>query len=249
MLTPQQISLFNSQGYLVLKQFCPASVLQQLNLQVKQELDQRIEPLELESTVGYPGAPATGADGDHTIRRLLTASDRDPVYREWACYPKLKAILTQLLPSSPILVRAHHNCVMTKHPHFSSDSWWHQDLRYWNYSEGNLISAWTALGTEHIENGCLQVIPGSHRLAYSAEQFDQQKFFRQDLALNQPILQQALPVELEAGDTVLFHCRLLHAARRNSTEHTKKATVFTYRSDLDQPLPNTRSSSINDIEL
>jgi phytanoyl-CoA hydroxylase len=138
---------------------------------------------------------------------------------------------------------------MTKQPAFSSDSWWHQDLRYWQYSQGELISAWLALGKEYPENGCLQVIPGSHRMTFGRNQFDEQLFFRSDLPDNRLLLKGAQYVTLDAGDVVLFHCRLLHAATRNLTNERKLALVYTYRNQLDSPVVGSRSAASSDVML
>ena len=75
---------------------------------------------------------------------------------------------------------AHHNCVMTKQPRFSSDTGWHQDVRYWHFERPELVNVWVALGDETPENGCLRVIPGTHAGTFRPEQFDAAKFLRAD---------------------------------------------------------------------
>jgi len=251
MLHAEDIQQFHQQGYLVLKQFCPQDLLSAIKQTTHHHLSDRIEPLELEAELQYPGAPLKDGEGHQTIRRLKQAYDRDTVFQQWGKFEPTLSILRQLF-STPVpddevlLVRAHHNCVMTKHPRFSSDSWWHQDLRYWRYSKGELISSWLALGDETEQNGCLQVIPGSHRDHFVPEQFDEAKFYRQDREDNQQRLADRVKVELTAGDLVLFHCRLLHAATRNRTDQTKLALVYTYRSNDDVPEAGSRSASLPD---
>lgn len=249
MLSSEQVNQFQQQGFVKLSQFCPPELWQQMLAISQQHLEQRVEPLELESELQYPGAPPNNAEGSETIRRLKQAYNRHSVFAQWSAYPSLVASLEQLMGPSNFLVRAHHNCIMTKQPAYSSDSWWHQDLRYWRYHNGELVSAWLALGKEVPENGCLQVIPGSHRMTFQREQFDDALFFRKDLPQNQPVLKQALHIELNAGDVVLFHCRLLHAATRNRTEQRKLAVVFTYRNQADQPIEGSRSAEIADVPL
>ncbi len=249
MLTSDQVSQFKAQGFLVLKQlFSPGEVKQIRDISV-QHLNQRVAPFELESDLQYPGAPAAEHNGAHTIRRLKQAYDRDPSFQSWCRAEPLTAAIRQLIEEPIYLVRAHHNCVMTKLPEFSSDSLWHQDLRYWSYSKGNLVSAWLALGPENLENGCLQVIPGSHRRQYQPDQFDDASFFKQELAINQTLLKNKVAVTLNPGDVTLFHCRLLHAATRNHTEQPKLAAVYTYRGLSDRPVEGSRSASLPDVEI
>lgn len=249
MLNQRQIESFCEQGFLVLRQFCPAATRQHILELSKKHLDDRVVPYELESELQYPGAPNAASNGGQTIRRLKQAYDRAPTFANWATNNELSSILEQLLKEPVYLVRSHHNCVMTKQPRFSSDSLWHQDIRYWRYSQRELISAWLALGDETIKNGCLQVVPGSHRLSFSAEQFDDDSFFIKQLDENQRLLQQKQYIELDAGDLVLFHCRLLHSATRNYTDQTKFTAVFTYRAESDCPLADSRSASLTDVPL
>lgn len=249
MLTTEQIDSFFAQGYLILRNFCPEQQWQAIRSVAEQQLQSRSMPVELESDLEYPGAPSKDNDAAETIRRLKQAVDRDPAIRDWATSSQVASVLKDLLAEPIFLVRAHHNCIMTKQPEFSSDSWWHQDLRYWRYTQGNLISAWLALGEENERNGGLMVVPGSHKMSFTPQQFDEALFFRQDLEENQQILRSKINLELAPGDLLLFHCRTIHAATRNYTNQTKMAAVFTYRSGSDLPVAGTRSAEIPDIEL
>ncbi|NVJ61967.1 MAG: phytanoyl-CoA dioxygenase family protein [Gammaproteobacteria bacterium] len=249
MLTPEQIDTFFSQGYLVLPNFCSEQQWQGIRDFAEQQLQSRAVPVELESDLEYPGAPTKENDAAETIRRLKQVVDRSPIIRDWATSNQVASVLKSLLPSPLYLVRAHHNCIMTKQPEFSSDSWWHQDLRYWRYSEGNLVSTWLALGEENERNGGLMVIPGSHKWSYQPHQFDSNLFFRQDLPENQALLEQKVKLTLNPGDLLLFHCRTLHAATRNYTDQTKMAAVFTYRTESDTPIEGSRSAESEDLKL
>jgi len=92
------------------------------------------QPLEYEAQVKYPGAPVSlDAPGGRTVRRLLQACARDELYRDWATSPELAERLRQLLGGKLELSQAHHNCIMTKNPAFSSATGWHQDIRYWSF--------------------------------------------------------------------------------------------------------------------
>ncbi len=249
-LSLEHRSSFEKQGFLLLKNFCPESIYSTIKKIGQQHLDKRIKPYELESELQYPGASTDPKQpGFKTIRRLLQAYDRDNRIQEWIHYPELTQVLNSLLDTPPILVKAHHNCIMTKNPHFSSDSLWHQDLRYWHYQKGELISVWLALGEENERNGCLQVIPQSHQYHFHSYQFDNEKFFLTDLTENKDLLKHRQVINMQAGDVLFFHSRLLHAATRNHTEMTKMAAVFTFRKESDSPIAGTRSAKFRDIEL
>ncbi len=250
MLTPEDILDFNNNGYLVLPGFSGAHFCESVVAFAKNELAQQVMPIEFEVDTQYPGAPLSrSAEGGATARRLLMASARHPMLRNWATTGALNGILHQLLGADVLLCQAHHNCIMTKQPAFSSVTGWHRDSRYWNFARPDLVSAWLALGDEQVENGCLLVLPESHRWAVDAEQLDARQFLRTDLAENKSLLDQSTAVPLQQGDLLLFHSNLFHAAGRNTTERTKFSMVFTYRSGDNLPKPGSRSASKEEFIL
>ena len=142
-----------------------------------------------------------------------------------------------------------HNCIMTKQPRYSSETLWHQDIRYWSYERPELVSIWLALGRETPENGCLYLIPGTHRMAFSPDRFDDELFLRTEQADNAALIARKLPAALEPGDVLFFHCRTFHAAGRNRTGQTKFSVVFTFRPGDNPPRPSSRSASMPELVL
>jgi phytanoyl-CoA hydroxylase len=152
------------------------------------------------------------------------------------------AALRQVIEGEIQVSQCHHNCVMTKYPGYSSATLWHQDIRYWSFDRPELVSAWFALKHENRRNGALKVIPGSHRIEVDRGRFDRDLFLRPDLTANRDLIHQAVEVELNPGDVLLFHCRLFHAAGKNLTDEVKLSPVFTYHAEDNRPIPGTRSS-------
>ncbi len=241
---------FQRDGFLILRGFADAELVAILAEIAAEHLQRKIDPVEYEADLHYPGAPESrSAAGGRTVRRLLQAQGRHPAFTRWICEPRLLLRLRQLLGPELVMPLAHHNCVMTKQPRFSSDTGWHQDIRYWAFERAELINIWLALGSEQEANGCLRVIPGSHRLTLERGQFDTAQFFRADLPQNQALLARAVRIELDAGDVLLFHCRTLHAATRNFSDQTKFSAVFTVRAAANKPLPGTRSATLPELLL
>ncbi len=250
MLTPAQIHAFHHDGYIVVRAFSTPDFCQHVVAFANAELAREAMPIEFEADTRYPGAPESrAAEGGATARRLLMATGRSAELLAWATGEPLKSILIQLLGNGVVLSQAHHNCIMTKQPAFSSTTGWHRDSRYWHFARPELVSAWLALGNEQPENGCLWVIPESHRIVIENTQLDQYQFLRTDLALNKTLLDAAHPVPLGQGDLLLFHSNLFHAAGRNTTGHTKFSMVFTYRDADNLPTPGTRSTLQPEIPL
>jgi len=243
-------TFFERNGFVIARKLAAHELCARMRSLAQRDLAQDVQPVEYEAQTKYPGSPASlDAPGGRTVRRLLQACARDPVIGDWATSRAIGDRLRPLLGPQIELSQAHHNCVMTKNPAFSSATAWHQDIRYWSFERPELISAWLALGQEHEENGCLLLVPGSHRIEFRREQFDDALFLREDPEENRRILKGRVAAELDEGDVLFFHCRLLHAAGRNRTGLTKFAAVFTYHSAGNQPIAGTRSASLPSIAL
>lgn len=239
-----ELEFFEQNGFAVARGLCEESLRAELLQLTLDGLQRDLPPIEYEADVHYPGSPESRtATGGRTARRLKQAHSRGIAFTEWAMHPKVIGRLRQLLGPELVMPLVHHNCVMTKQPQFSSDTGWHQDIRYWSFAERELVSVWLALGQEDTQNGCLQVIPGSHRMLFDRERFDDDLFFRTDLPENQELIDQRVMVELNPGDVLFFHCRTFHAASRNYTSQTKYSVVNTYRPEMNRPRPGTRSGT------
>jgi phytanoyl-CoA hydroxylase len=248
--TLEQAQQFDEAGFIVVPRLAAAQRVRELREIALRHLAAVAAPVEYEADLHYPGAPASRDDpGGATVRRLLQAYARDPAFREWAAAPEIAAPLRRLLGPSVMLSQVHHNCVMTKQPRFSSETGWHQDIRYWSFERPELISVWLALGREFPDNGCLSFLPGSHDMAFAAERVDDALFLRTDIAQTQALIATRFTPVLEPGDAVFFHCRTMHSAGSNRTDETKLSLVFTYHAADNPPLAGTRSASLPSVGI
>ncbi len=249
-LQDEELAVLREQGFVVARQMVDAGQVQALRTLAERHLRDHVAPIEYEADLRYPGAPESrNAEGGLTVRRLLNAYARDPLFAQWATDARIGQSLARYFGEGPVLSTVHHNCVMTKHPAYGSLTGWHQDIRYWSFSDTDLVSCWLALGPETRENGGLSLIPGSHAAAFQPQQFDDKKFFRDDAPENQDWIARAVCPELQAGDVVFFHCRTLHAAQGNRSDRVKLSVVHTYHPQSCHPLPGTRSASQPDVPL
>jgi phytanoyl-CoA hydroxylase len=249
-LTDIQLEQFQDAGYLILREQVPLSYVDSIRALSLRHLHGEVGDIEYEAELNYPGAPESlESPGGRTVRRLRQAVSRDPVFLHLLREPFLLQPLQQLLGEHIVMPLAHHNCVMTKQPEYSSDTGWHQDTRYWSFSTPELVNAWIALGREDSENGCLQLLPGTHRQQFFAEQLDEARFLRSDLPQNQLLLASAVRAELNPGDLLLFHARCFHSATRNYSSECKLSAVFTFRSAANPPIPGSRSAALPELLL
>ncbi|MDA1017781.1 MAG: phytanoyl-CoA dioxygenase family protein [Planctomycetota bacterium] len=243
-----ELAAFQRDGFIVVPQCIQPPMRERMLHVTLRDVGHDRGPVELEADLRYPGAPRTRMEsGGRTPRRLKLAHSRDEVFTEFVMLDGLRGRLQQILGPRVAMPLSHHNCIMTKQPHFSSDTGWHQDIRYWSFERPDLVSVWVALGREDVSNGALKLIPGSHVPQFDPSQFDDKKFFRRELDQNKEWLDRAIQLELDPGDVLFFHCRLLHAASRNFTESPKFSVVFTFRAQDNPPLPGTRSSAMPEM--
>ncbi|MEM9530831.1 MAG: phytanoyl-CoA dioxygenase family protein [Pseudomonadota bacterium] len=244
-LSKQNVADFAHLGWLAVPQLAAEAEVEALLAQARQEIARA--PLELEREVGYPGAPRSeAARGADTPRRLLGAYRRGGALARWGERPV--PLLRQLLNSEAIwLSQAHHNCVMTKYPEYSSDTLWHQDIRFWSFDPPRLVNCWLALGLERAENGGLMVIEGSHRWDLSPERLDSGRFLKPDHPENAAAIAEARQVDLNPGDALFFDAAVFHAASRNHTSQVKRSVVYSYHGAGVHPRPGTRSSALEEI--
>ncbi|SAL76712.1 phytanoyl-CoA dioxygenase [Caballeronia choica] len=246
----EQVRELRETGYVVVRGLVPPARCEALREVARRQLAEAALPAEFEADLKYPGAPdSKDAPGGHTVRRLLDAYVRDPLFAEWATSPEVRGWMELYFGETPYLSRAHHNCLMTKHPTYGSLTGWHRDARYWAFERDDLVSAWIALGSETVENGALWFVPQSHTLPFTSERFDAAKFFRSDLPENEALIRTAVSPELQAGDVVFFHCNTLHSAGKNLTTQVKFSLVYTYRGASNAPLPGTRSAAKPEVAL
>ena len=128
---------------------------------------------------------------------------------------------------------------------------WHQDWHYWHGSPK--CSVWIALDDATPENGCLRLVPGSHkrgpiRMA-NIEDTNGQGFVRRlkgdndlDNILGSNVTKLMVPIE--AGGAIFFHDLTLHASCPNSNGQDRWTTIATYRAGQEIDTSTTWQQSL-----
>jgi len=125
-----------------------------------------------------------------------------------------------------------HGKVMLKEAH-SGGAWeWHQDYGYW-YEQGfvfpRLMSAFVALDAATRQNGCLQVLRGSHLLGRleHARVGDQTGAHVERIRQLEPLFER-IHCEMSPGSVLFFHSNLLHASAPNESDHHRRCFIMCY---------------------
>ena len=257
-LSDKQLEQFNKDGFLLLPKFAEHELCNTIKDIAKAHLKHKVPPIETEMEyVGKSKEDRKTISDNHseefeeriTVRRLRQVYHRDIVFKQWMESAELRPVLKQVLNENPTITIAHHNSIMTKMPHTSTETSWHQDFRYWNFENDNLVSVWLALDEENGENGVLEFIPGSHNMEFEASQFDEKEYFSDDIVQNHPLIATKVSHALQKGDVVLFHCKLLHRANKNSTDEAKISFVYTVKGASNRAKECTRSTEYSEISL
>ena len=257
-LSDEQLQQFHQNGFIVLRNFLPQDKCDAILDVAKAHLEHKIEPIETE--IGYDERSkeyrtdvvdySSRSDEEHMIvRRLRQVYDRDILFKEWMENVEIRPVLQQVLDDRVVITTAHHNSIMTKMPYYSRATAWHQDRRYWRYTDDNLVSVWLALDDEYSDNGVLEFIPGSHALKFKHEQFDEKEYFREDTQENIALIAKKVSTTLKKGDVIIFHSLLLHRANKNSTDQVKISFVYTVKGEKTTAIEGTRSSQYPEISL
>jgi ectoine hydroxylase-related dioxygenase (phytanoyl-CoA dioxygenase family) len=117
---------------------------------------------------------------------------------------------------------------------------WHQDEHYIPTRDRSLCAAWIALDRATRENGCLWLLPGSHRagVIYPVRPVDDPRFDGSAEAYGFPDdPAQAIAAEVEAGDVVLFHGYLLHRSLDNRSSGSFRRALAVHYMSAESLLP------------
>ena len=234
-LSKEQLEEFNTNGFLILRNFADINLCDNILQKAKEHLKRKEAPIESEQEY-------MNVDEERiTVRRLRQVYDREQIFQDWMTNIEIRPILKQILKDTPVLTLAHHNSIMTKLPHESTRTYWHQDRRYWSFENDDLVSVWLSLGDEYLENGLLEFIPASHKISFSKDRFDTDSNFLDENNENQELIKTKTSQNLQKGDVVLFHCKTLHHASKNQSDDAKISFVYTVRAKSNTPIKDTRS--------
>jgi len=257
-LTDNELATFNENGFLLLPKFADAELCDTIKDIAVAHLNHKVPPIETEMEyVGKDKEERKRISDGHaqqreeqiTVRRLRQVYHRDIVFKQWMENEKIRPVLGQILEDDISITIAHHNSIMTKLPYTSTETSWHQDFRYWNFENDSLVSVWLALDEEDSENGVLEFIPGSHKMDFLPEQFDEKEYFSEALEENKPLIKTKVSYPLKKGDVVLFHCKLLHRANKNISSKPKISFVYTVKARSNTAKQDTRSTEYKEIDL
>lgn len=219
-LSPQQIKDYYRDGYLLIKGFCSDKEIDRLYGVALQDDAMRKNALDLNDQSGKKTKLSLWFTPGNNVFGYLTRSE------------KVVHSVAQLLESdSPVC--HFHSKLMQKEPRVGGAWEWHQDYGYWYKNQfmfpDQLLSVMIALTKANKENGCLQVIKGSHKLGRVNHGFSGEQVGA-DMVMVENALKtmQLVYCEIEPGDALFFHSNLLHRSEANLSADPRWSIISCY---------------------
>jgi phytanoyl-CoA hydroxylase len=163
------------------------------------------------------------AERQDLVRKFWLFADYDKRLRNMTAHPKLLGVLARLLDDEPQLFQ---DMALFKPPRIGREKPWHQDFAYFNLPLGTtVVGVWIALDPATVDNGCMQVIPGSHREGPVVH------FQRRDWQIcdTDVATDRVVAVPMQPGDCLLFHGMLQHGTPANRSDQRRRAVQFHYK--------------------
>ena len=189
-------------------------------------------------------------DGEgNAVRLALWNHPGDGIYGRFARCRRVVNRVEQILDDEAY---HYHSKMVLKDAKIGGAWAWHQDYGYW-YQNGlltpNLCSVMIAVDEATIENGCMQVIKGSHRMGrvnhvLSGDQAgaDMERVEEAKKRL------ELIHITMNPGDALFFHSNTLHASDSNESEHPRWAMICCYNAASNDPYKDSHHPRYTKLE-
>ncbi len=231
--TAEQRSHYDERGYLLLP-----GLFDELELEpwrkrflaiVSEEVPPAPDMLVMRDVMVAKGAVTPGSK----LEAVAKVQDfhNDPVlFDGYARNPKLLRIVEEFCGPD---IKSIHSMLINKPPNVDGRHPLHQDLLYFPFRPANrILATWTALEACTLENGCLVVVPGTHKgelMRHENMDWEYVNFFYVGVA-DADENNERVHLEMQPGDTVFFHPLLWHGSGRNRTQGFRRAISAHYAS-------------------
>jgi len=219
-LSTDQINSYHQDGYIIIKKLCS-----------DEEVDKLYHIALEDDAIRRNAIDLNDQTGRKTKLSLWYRPGNDP-------FGYLSRSVRIIEPVSLLLdgtgaVCHFHSKLMQKEPKVGGAWEWHQDYGYWYKNQfmfpDQLISVMIALTPANKENGCLQVIKGSHKLGRVNHGFSGEQVGADMVMVNNALKTMELVYcELDQGDALFFHSNLLHRSEANLSDHPRWSIISCY---------------------
>jgi phytanoyl-CoA hydroxylase len=231
--TPQHRRHYEEHGYLVVPGLFSPDELAPLHEQFLRVVNGEVAPaadmLVMKDVMVAKGAVTPGNPAEAIAK--VQDFHHDPVlFGQYSKHPRMLDWVEAFVGPD---VKSIHSMLINKPPNVDGRHPLHQDLLYFPFRPADrIVATWTALEPCTRENGCLVVVPGSHRGELRKHENPDWEYvnFAYFGVKDEGAVAERVHLEMEPGDTVFFHPVLLHGSGRNRTGGFRRAISTHYAS-------------------
>ena len=237
-LDAEQLERYQREGFLLLPGLVPKERLRSYEERFLEYASEAVAPAPgmklMRDVMVVKGTvqPRTPVDA---VNKLLQFEE-DPALYAYTQEPALLAAVRGLIGDGDLYTVATN--VFNKPPGVDGRHPLHQDLHYFRMRPPEkIVGTWTPFTDTNRENGCLAVVPGSHRgelldHGYPDWEHLNSGFF----GVGDAAVGEHVHVEMRSGDTLLFHPLLIHGSGHNRTDACRRVISTHYASaDCEAP--------------
>jgi phytanoyl-CoA hydroxylase len=218
-LTDDDVVRYHERGYLAVDDVLSAADVAELRAVTDDFAEQ--SRLVSEHTDVFDLEPGHTAQRPR-LRRLKMPHKRHEAYDRVLRDDRILDIVSKLIGPG---IRFQTTKLNLKSPEYGSGVEWHQDWAFYPHTNDDLLAVGVAIDDMTAENGCLMVVPGSHR--GPVHDHHQNGFFA-GAARPDGMAEKAVPIELRAGGISLHHTRLVHGSAPNTSSRPRRLLLFEY---------------------
>lgn len=251
-LTEEQVAFYKIEGYLVLPHLLSEEDMRPARDAMEQKVDMIADGLFKDGLITdkLEDRPFkfrlaelfAGLNDEAFLKYGRSWRDRLPGYYHLMANSKIVDAVASLI-GDEIFANPVYN-VRPKVPKVAAGAVpWHQDKSYWPDANANpVITVWLSLVDATLENGCLHLIPRTHKkrvLSHQAEQTTGTQYteINHDLIKKAQKKTQVVALPVEAGSAILFNDRLIHMSTPNTSDHVRWSVDLRYQPTDQDPMP------------
>jgi ectoine hydroxylase len=223
-LTDEQIAAYRRDGYLALPGVIDTQHIKELQAVTEQFVDRS---RAVSASDGLFDLDPLHSMQTPTLRRIKNPADNDPLYRWVAFESPISDIVAELIGPD---IKFHHSKLNLKGGRVGAPVEWHQDAAFYPHSNDDVLAVGLLLDDATAENGCLIVLPGSHREKVH-EHYDAAGRFigrMRDDDIHRFDGNKGRLLELPAGSIHIHHYRLIHWSAPNTSPDDRRLLINAY---------------------
>ncbi len=171
------------------------------------------------------GADTAVAERVDLVRKFGDFTDAEPALKRAAMSARLHAVLDAIMGRGRVMLQ---EMALVKPPRIGGEKPWHQDAAYFRGSDPNLMfGVWIALDPATRENGCMEVIPGSH-LGGPVPHVPHKDINLCTIDPRYVPAERRVALPMEPGDALVFHTLIHHYTAANRSDLRRRALQFHY---------------------